>query len=204
MSFLDTLITIFLLASGLSGYRRGVFREVLVTALWLPTLAAIGLVVTHSFADDGTMQTQNLSLLFNLSSLYFLGVVMVWSIDKAFIQPRFSGTLQGGNRVFYKLFGLVVGLGRGWWLLVVGLALYSAYVIRPDDGMARHGLYMPHLTPSAINVQNWLENSGAIQHDVVIYTDEAYSYQSDVDEAKEMLKNSFTQKWMGGQGANDE
>jgi hypothetical protein len=99
---------------------------------------------------------------------------------------------------------LALALTRAWLLLVVGIALYSAYVNEPDEDIATHGLYMPYLAPNASDLRNWLEENGYINHEQVIYTDEVYTYQSEVDDAKESLKNSFTQKWLGGTTENSE
>lgn len=196
MSVLDTLITIFLLASAMTGYRRGIFREILVTSLWVPTLFAIGFIIVHSISADG-VNSANLNLLFSLGGLYLLAVITVWGIDAAFIQPHFKGSLQSASRLFYKATGLILALLRAWLILVVGIALYSAYVNEPDEDIATHGLYMPYLAPDASRLRNWLEEEGYINHEQVIYTDEVYTYQSEVDDAKQSLKNSFTQKWLG-------
>lgn len=198
MSFLDTLITIFLLASALTGYRRGIFREVLITSLWAPTLFAIGFVITRSITAEGSINQQSFSLLTTIACLYLLGTLTVWAIDIAFVQPRFKGNLQSASRLFYKLTGLALALGRSWLILITGIALYSAYISAPDEDIAAHGLYMPHLSQPAADLRNWLEEKGHIQHEQVVYTDEVYTFQSEVDDAKESLKNTFTQKWLGG------
>lgn len=195
MSGLDLLISIFLLSSALTGYRRGIFREVLATALWLPTLFGIGFVITHSITLSEGVNTENLNLLWTIIALYLMGVITIWAIDHGFIQPHFKGNLQSTSRLFYKLCGLGLALLRSWWILIAGLALYMAYVSMPDDDLQDHGYYMPHLSPSAQNLSTWLQEQGYIQREEMVYTDEVYTYQSEADEAKELLKNSFTNSW---------
>lgn len=202
MSALDSLIAIFLISSAFTGYRRGIFREVLATTLWVPTLIAIGVIITHSLTGDG--ETNTGSLLWSLAALYLMAVIVIWGIDAAFIQPHFKGALQGGSRLFYKLTGLALAVLRSWWILIAGIAIYSAYMSEPDEDLAHHGLFMPHLVGPATDLRDWLETEGYIQHERVVYTDEVFTYQSEIDDAKESLKNSFTQKWLGRDEEGEE
>lgn len=195
MSALDSLITIFLLATAFSGWRRGIFREILVSSLWVPTLFGIGFVITHSVTVEGELDTQNLSLLWTIASLYLMGVIVIWGIDLAFVQPRFKGALQGSARHLYKFTGMILALLRSWYILMAGLALYITYVDTLDDDLARHGLYLPHLVEPATDLSDWLQNEDYIQHEHVEYTDEVYTYQSEVDRTKGLLKDSFLNRY---------
>lgn len=194
MSGLDALITLFLLSSALTGYRRGIFREVLISGLWLPTLLAIGYVITQTITPDG-INAENTSILWTLASFYLLAALVIWVLDLGLVQPYFKGSLQGTARLISKLMGMLLALLRSWWVIVLGLGLYAAFQAEPDPELMRHGNYLPYMQSSAQKLKTWLEDSGYIQHEMVIYSDEAFTYQSEVDEAKDLLKDAFTSPW---------
>ena len=126
MTALTALLGLYGLAATLTGWRRGICREVIVTTLWLPAMAAVvvgGVQFSHDQAG-----LSDLAILKPLLGWYMAAVVVIWLVDISVIQPQLQRWWGPGWSGFGGLLGAVMGAARAVATVLLGMVLYSVYV----------------------------------------------------------------------------
>ena len=173
MTSIDLLLIAFTLGAASNGYRRGVIREGLILAMWLPIyIVAIILVFTTYAPQTAVENNQSLAMndvLWTLGSIFLLGNVFVYLINKTLIQPWLYQRRLLNTESTLKILGFVLGGFRFVAVFFATLMVYDIFVSPLAFQKLPDSQYIKEAYETSKPVKRWLIEEGYLDVEIQVY-----------------------------------
>lgn len=191
MTSIDLLLIAFTFGAASNGYRRGVIREGLILAMWLPIyIVAIILVFTSYAPQTAVANNQSIAMndvLWTLGTIFLLGNVFVYLINKTLIQPWLYQRRLLNTESTLKILGFVLGGFRFVAVFFVTLLVYDIFVSPLAFQKLPDSQYIQEAYETSKPVKRWLIEEGYLDVEIQVYDK---SVEEEKMKKKQLLKGT--------------
>ena len=173
MTGIDLLLIAFTLGAAFNGYRRGVIREGLILAMWLPIYVVAIILVFTSYAPQSTIaNNQSIAMndvLWTLAAIFLMGNVFVYLINKTLIQPWLYQRRLLNTESTLKILGFVLGGFRFVAVFFATLLVYDIFVSPLAFQKLPDSQYLKEAYKTSQPVKRWLIEEGYLDMEIQVY-----------------------------------
>lgn len=189
MSSIDLLLTAFILGAAFNGYRRGVIREGLILAMWLPIYVVSIILIFTTYAPT-TQVGNNQSIAMNdvlwaLAFLFFMGNVFVYLINKTLILPWLYQHRLLNTEFFLKTLGFGLGGLRFVLVFFATLMVYDIFVSPLHFTKLPKSTLLNEAYATSKPVKRWLIEEGYLDIEIPLYDKDV---ESEKQQKQQLLK----------------
>jgi len=176
MSSIDLLLTSFILGAAFNGYRRGVIREGLVLAMWLPIYVVSIILIFTAYAPT-TQVGNNQSIAMNdvlwtLAFLFFMGNIFIYLINKTLIMPWLYQHRLLKTEFFLKILGFGLGGMRFVLVFFATLMVYDIFVSPLQYVKLPNSAILHEAYENSKPLKRWLIEEGYLDIEIPLYDQE--------------------------------
>ena len=167
----DLLFVLFMLITGLTGYRCGLFRDVMQFIIWLPLFVSTVYLLFHdASATEAVFMRQGARLFIAMAGIMFFSSLMSHILDitvfRNFFERRMPNTLS-------KRIGFFTGAARVY-IMVLG-AMLAHFIFTEEEvpyWLTDSSYFLKTVYNHAVDIETYLMRKNIIDSTVILYDPE--------------------------------
>lgn len=169
MPLFDFMMMIVFFAALMNGYRRGIVSDILIFGLWLPVVfISIHVLTTQFNMNDMTLDPSGRDMLEAVGTIYLIGQIVIWLVDKFMLRPAFANR-GDGLQEWNKNLGAVFAVVRTFVVITALFMVFESQVKHLPEDTFKGSYILTNIHELAVDALLYGSEKGWIDFEYVLY-----------------------------------